>query len=155
MLRAVGSIACCLAICLLELRQVLQGGRLELQLLCLAMPLLAYGVYELSTRQVIRCNGTARIVDKQLNISLPGTRLVGKRYVDQIYVMRINDILDARILYPEVWIRARVLESIALDGGIEIAHDAYELGELSFKADRDGCDALRNMLLEAMGANVS
>ena len=150
LLLAVGAMAACLTVIVLEVRQVLLGGRPDLQLLCLVIPLMGLAGYELSNRQVIRCNGTARILGKRLTISLPGTRLAGKRYVDQVYEMRVGDILDARILYPQVWIRARVLESIAIDGGIKLSHEAFELGELSFEADREGCTALREMILQAM-----
>ena len=94
---------------------------------------------------------TARIDDYGvLTLRLPGTRLMGDRYVDQLYEMRVADIMDVRCYAPNVMIRARQLTSVALDGGVELSREGIELGEISFQADAQGCNALREMLLEAM-----
>ena len=106
---------------------------------------------EASTKKRIDVVTTARIDGGGvLTLFLPGTRLVGDRYVDQLYEIRVADILDVRCYAPNVMIRARQMTSVALDGGVELSREGIELGEISFQADAQGCNALREMLLEAM-----
>lgn len=117
----------------------------------LALPGLAYAaIREASTHRTIDVITTARVDDGLFTLSLPGTRLMGDRYVDQLYEMRVADIMDVRCYAPNVMIRARQLTSVALDGGVELSREGIELGEISFQADAQGCNALREMLLEAM-----
>lgn len=112
--------------------------------------LIVYLRKESATRKPVYVVATATMNDGILTLDLPGTRLVDDRYLDQRYVMRAADIQDARCYAPNVMIRARQLTSIAFDGGAVLSSEVIEYGEISFTADAQSCDALREMLMEAM-----
>ena len=131
------------------LYRIVQGQVPDWPFVLMFPALVMFTWFSASNRKNIYVATTVRIENGMLSISLPGTRLAGNRYVDQAYEMRVSDIEDVRCYAPNVMIRARVLVSVALDGGVELSRDVVECGEISFKADAQGCDALRKMLLEA------
>lgn len=104
-------------------------------------------------RAVVPTQASLRIQNMRLELHLPGTKLHGKRYVNQIYLSSLDDMDGVGFLNGRMMLRSHLFESVGMDGTQVVSNRRLEMCEVTVGVDNAYWSELQG-LLTAHGVRV-
>ena len=104
-------------------------------------------------RATVPTQASLDVEESRLVIRLPGTKLHGKRYVNQVYLSALDDMDAVGFLDGRVMLRSRLFDSVGVDGTQVVSNRRLEMCEVTVGVDPAYWPELQ-ALLKAHGVRV-